>query len=99
MTAFEGSGLSATEFCRRRGLSKGTLGWWRWRLRHEQPEVAAATDDVRLVPVEIVGALERATAPRRSALVAVTFEGLAVEFEAGTDVAYVGALVRALRPC
>lgn len=32
VTAWQRSGLAATEFCRRRGLSRRTFGWWRWRL-------------------------------------------------------------------
>jgi hypothetical protein len=29
------SGLSLAAFCRRRGLRKGTLSFWKWKLTHE----------------------------------------------------------------
>ena len=101
VAAFEGSGLSAAEFCRRRDLSTAALGWWRWRLRREGRDSSVASQDVRLVPVEVVGELVPATpaSDARRPTVSVTFDGLALELEVGTDVAYVGALVRALRSC
>ncbi len=33
VAAWERSGLSQAEFCRRRGVNSGTFAWWRRRLR------------------------------------------------------------------
>jgi len=35
VAAHEGSGLSGAAFCRRRGLRKGTLTFWRWTFAQE----------------------------------------------------------------
>ena len=37
VAAQQRSGLSLAAFCRRRGLRKGTLGFWRWKFAHEAP--------------------------------------------------------------
>jgi len=37
--AWERSGLSQSEFCRRRGVKLGAFGWWKRRLRGVTPKV------------------------------------------------------------
>jgi hypothetical protein len=34
-------GVDAGRFCRRQGLNKGTLQWWRWRLRGAEQQAAS----------------------------------------------------------
>jgi transposase-like protein len=46
--AFESSGLSATAFCRRRGVSTVTLA--HWRKRCQQPAITSAPDTMRPAP-------------------------------------------------
>jgi transposase-like protein len=67
----------------RNGVSGSALGYWRRRLRAENLAMPV------LLPVSVAGA-ER----RRLQLLA---GDVRVEFEEGTDISYVGALVRALR--
>ncbi len=62
--------------------------WWRWRLRHE-PEHGVASPQLLPVVVE-----SRGVAPSHRVEIAVADVRLRVE--AGTDVAYVAALVGAL---
>ena len=47
------SGLSAEEFCRRRGLVRSTFQWWRWRLGGEAAEQTAASTP-ELLPVRVI---------------------------------------------
>jgi hypothetical protein len=47
------SGLSAEEFCHRRGLVQSTFQWWRWRLGRESEEQPAAWMP-ELLPVRVV---------------------------------------------
>lgn len=50
--AFERSGLSQGEFCKRRKLSTETFGWWRWRLGKGAPPA----ETPEFVEVAVVGA-------------------------------------------
>lgn len=50
------SGLSAEEFCRRRGLVRSTFQWWRWRLGRESEEQPAASMP-ELLSVRVVGSM------------------------------------------
>jgi hypothetical protein len=88
----ETSGESVERFCTKHRLERASLKWWRWRLRSERPARAMARSDVRLVPVDVVEVVTRT--PTR---VAVAISDVEVRVEVGTDVAYVGALVGALR--
>lgn len=98
------SGDAVVEFCQKRGIRVGLLKWWRWQLRSESKRakkkartenrrkaLAKVAKDVRLVPVTVVGAV-----PRREGIT-VVISDLQVRVEVGTDVAYVGAIVRELR--
>jgi transposase-like protein len=73
----------------RHGVRPRTLMWWRWRLRHE-PHSEVVTP--RLLPVVVEG---HGGPPLHRVEVAVGDVRLRVE--TGTDVAYVAALVGALR--
>jgi hypothetical protein len=49
------SGLSFAAFCRRRGLRKGTLGFWKWKLAREAGPGAAGRAPASFVPLQITG--------------------------------------------
>ncbi len=87
----EASGQSPARFCGRRGISVARLKWWRWRLRSEGRARASSTAAmVRLLPVDVVGGAGASS-------VTIAVGGAELRVEVGTDVAYVGALVSALR--
>jgi len=98
MAAFEQANQSTERFCAKRRIRPGTFKWWRWRLRDSgtspRTAVAAAGKDVRLIPVDVVGLAARVNS---GALVEITFSGVAVRVEPGTDAAYVASLVAELR--
>jgi hypothetical protein len=70
--------------------------WWRWRLGSSPRAMTAtrAPSEVRLVPVDVIGA---AAAIARSSTVVIAVSDLEVRIEVGTDAAYVGTLVAVLR--
>ncbi len=82
-------GASIGRVAVRHGVRPRTLMCWRWRLRHE-PEHGVASPQLLPVVVESHG-----VAPSHRVEIAVADVRLRVE--AGTDVAYVAALVGALR--
>jgi hypothetical protein len=94
VAAFEGSGEPAAKFCARRGIRVGTLKWWRWRVRGRRcgATALARSNDVRLVPVDVVGL----SAARPSA-VTIALADLELRVEVGTEVTYVAELVGELR--
>src|SRR6266849_7030228 len=47
------SGLSVTAFCRRRGLRKGTLSFWKWKLAREVEAGASRGATASFVPIQI----------------------------------------------
>jgi hypothetical protein len=47
------SGLSVTAFCRRRGLRKGTLSFWKWKLAREVEASAGRGATASFVPIQI----------------------------------------------
>src|SRR5216683_5475432 len=47
------SGLSLTAFCRRRGLRKGTLSFWKWKLAREVEASAGRGATASFVPIQI----------------------------------------------
>ena len=87
------SGEAVESFCRRRGIRRSTLYWWKWKLvstpRRSPPSAA-----IRLLPV--TAAPHSETDAIACGLV-LEVAGVRVHVEAGTDVAYVVALVDALR--
>jgi hypothetical protein len=89
-----GSGESVESFCRRRGIRRETLYWWRWKLGTSRRS-SASHAGVRLLPVSVSsdGRFESAVAHG----VVIHVAGLQVHVEPGTDVAYVASLVEAIR--
>ena len=88
----ERSGAPHSEVAARHGVRVGTLRYWVYRLRREGHTVAAVPSEVRLLPVEVVP-----SAPASPPIEVRVFGGDVLAFEVGTDVAYVAALVAALR--
>jgi hypothetical protein len=89
-----GSGESVESFCRRRGIRRSTLYWWRWKLGASRRSSGTDTA-IRLLPVSIsAGSLSELHDSRG---IAIHIAGVQVHVETGTDVAYVAALVEALR--
>lgn len=84
-------GVSYGEVARAHDVNVSTLRWWASTLRRESGD-ARARPAVRMLPVEI--------APGPSAPAALEIRmtrGEVINFVEGTDVAYVAALVAALR--
>jgi len=90
--AFEQSGESLAKFCKKRRIRVASLKWWRWRLRDARAAKALAKDEVRLVPVDVIG-----LAASRPSGVTIALADVEVRIAVGTDVTYVGALVGELR--
>jgi hypothetical protein len=89
-----GSGESVESFCRRRGVRRSTLSWWRWKLG-ASPRSSGRDTAIRLLPVTVSPALCEEPSAARG--IVVRMAGVQVQVEPGTDVAYVAALVEALR--
>jgi hypothetical protein len=87
--AFEASGLTQQEFAQQRGLRLSTLQSWVYRRRRQ---LAAKTEPVRLLPVEVAGTPRPSTAR----LEVVLAGGARLRFSMGTDVDYVARLVAAM---
>ena len=80
-------------FCARHRIPPKTLTWWRWRLRDEH-EANPVRENVRLIAVDV----KQPPALGVSACaVRIGIADLDVRVEVGTDLAYVAALVEALR--
>jgi hypothetical protein len=96
VAAFEQTSEPVERFCTRRKLRPATFRWWRWRLRETVAATGAATatDEVRLIPVDVVGLSARRSA---STPVEIAFADVAVRVEPGTDIAYVASPVAELR--
>src|SRR5512145_2326568 len=48
---WERSGLTASAFAAKRGVSRDSLVWWRWRLGRDEKSKATQSTAVQLVPV------------------------------------------------
>ena len=84
------------EFCAKHELVDRTFGWWRWRLGSDGRSANRGTNDVRLVPIDVV----KTTALPRANVVLLAVAGVELHVEVGTDPTYVAALVTELRsPC
>ena len=81
------TGSTRAQVAARYGVAGSTVGHWVRRLERERSVKPAAT----LVPVRITGEARRR--------VAIAVGAARVEFEEGTDPAYVAAVVRALASC
>jgi hypothetical protein len=96
LSCFDRSGLSATAFCAKEGVSTATFYAWRQRLRppsNGRPATAKPVADARLVPVRILPA----AVPVEVALPG----GLVLRLTPGCDLDFVRLLVGALgaHPC
>jgi hypothetical protein len=98
--AFEAAGEPLRTFCAKREIRVESLKWWRWRLGASARTRSSGTmtlrreaKDVRLVPVDVIAPAVTA----RALTIAIAVSDVEVRVEVGTDPAYVGALVGALR--
>jgi transposase-like protein len=81
---------SVGDVARRLGVQARTLTWWRWRIRREG--AAKLAKRAEFIPVVMA-----AGATASSGMVEVDAGVARVRVEAGIDVEYVAALVKALR--
>jgi len=91
---YEKSGQNAAEFCHENELSLSSL--WRWlaRVRREDDREEANTGELVEIPMRSL----RAPDPHPAAVTMQLTDGARLEIVAGTDTAWLGALVRALTP-
>jgi transposase-like protein len=90
---YERSGQSAQHFCRENDLSPSSL--WRWLARERRNgQQASGAGEL----VEIAMAPLRGPEPGVAAVTMQIAGGARLEVAAGTDPAWIGALVRALTP-
>jgi len=102
VAAQQRSGLSVAAFCRRRGLRKGTLGFWRWKLARETAAPPPRPTPPAFVPIQLVGARPAPEAtPARSAAPAATGEveiavgaGRSVRVRGRLDPAWLAQILR-----
>lgn len=87
-------GGRVSEVAARLGVRSGTLSWWLWKLRGERSGRKAGAR-TRFLPVVVSEPLATTPTPARGLTLEVG--GVRVHVEVGTDVAYVAALVRAIR--
>jgi hypothetical protein len=85
------SGLTAGEFAEREDVSPRTLRWWSSALSRGTRAVRGQAE-MSPAPIEIILPAEQARAH-----VEISVQGAVLRVEVGTDAAYVGALVQALR--
>ena len=79
IAAFEQSGERLDRFCAQRRIPPATLRWWRWHLRDARPAPSRkAPEEVRLVPVEVVG-LSAGMPGARSVVITVSNVDVRVE--------------------
>ena len=90
---YERSGQSAVEFCRENDVSTSSL--WRWLARAGEPEREEGNAG-GLVEIPIRSL--RAPDEHAAAVTMQLADGARLEIVAGTDTAWLGALVRALTP-
>lgn len=83
-------GASQTSVAAKCGVASSTVGYWVRRLRRERAGKEVPPSSA-LVAVRVAGEMR----PR----VDVTVSGARVQFDEGTDPAYVAAVVRALAGC
>jgi transposase-like protein len=91
---YEKNGQNAAEFCHKNELSPSSL--WRWlaRARRDDGREEANTGELVEIPMRSL----RAPDPHCAAVTMQLADGARLEIVAGTDTAWVGALVRALTP-
>jgi transposase-like protein len=91
---YEKSGQNAAEFCHENELSPSSL--WRWlaQARKEDDREEASAGELVQIPMLSL----RAPDPHAAAVTMQLADGARLEIVAGTDAAWLGALVRALTP-
>ncbi len=91
-------GASVAEVARRHGVRGKTLSWWFWKLRQsgakrtKKPSRNRRGKKSQLVPVVV-----REPTIARGGLVELSFGGVVLTFESGTDPEYLAALVRSVQ--
>jgi transposase-like protein len=80
-------GERIVDVARRHRVQPGTLSWWRWKLRSD------GAIDGRFLPVVVARAEQRVGGET----IELRVRDVAVRFGSDTDVAYIAALVHALR--
>jgi hypothetical protein len=92
VTEFVSSGMEATEFCRRRGLSRSTLYH---HLKKRPSESKPASGGIELLAVEVAGG--KCSSPiREPELAVVLANARRIEVQAGFDAATLARLVSVL---
>jgi hypothetical protein len=94
LNELSGSGESVESFCRRRGIRRSTLYWWRWKLGALRRRPGGDTA-IRLLPVAVSAGIS--LEPPAARVIVIHVADLQVQVESGTDVAYVASLVAAIR--
>jgi len=61
------SGLGLAAFCRRRGLRKGTLSFWKWKLAREAEAGTGRAAMASFVPIQLAAVPPRPREPRATA--------------------------------
>jgi transposase-like protein len=90
LALFEKSNQSVSEFCRANDLPPATLSLW----RSQQPSAAANTEDGGLLEIPIAGLIGE---PEDAPAVKVHLpNGVRLDLVVGTDLAWLGALLKVL---
>lgn len=93
------SGLTAAEFCDRRGLVLSSFRWWRWRLSREGCGESSSPLPPDLVPVRVIGAVMTDGPPAEGAeatLELIHPSGVRLRVPAGFDERTVAGVLWAL---
>jgi hypothetical protein len=92
VSAWRRSGLSAPEFCGRRGWSVRTLRWWAWKLGTGERAAEAAG----LVPVEVEESERDAATAARAPFELALASGVVVRVAPSFDAVALGRLLDCL---
>lgn len=98
------SGLSLAAFCRRRGLRKGTLSFWKWKLAREAEAGTGRGATASFVPIQLAAVPARSRGPGAPAatlaelgeLEIVLADGRLLRVCGRVDPPWLAAVVRAL---
>jgi transposase-like protein len=96
---FEESGQTATEFCRQNDLPVATLSWWRSQLRGDPSGASDGGELIELPQSSISEAAARVDSKvpaRDSNAITLRIDGVELTVPAGTDIAWLTDLIRAL---
>ena len=81
------AGERVVDVARRHHVQPGTLSWWRWKLR-----------GTRRKPLLLPVVVRQPTVMESADAIEIRVADLSIRVRSGSDVAYVAALVAALRP-